>query len=96
MRKHLKLSDVFKQYSGIIQMRANAGKPYSVLVSDADKQSLPKSYSSYEQADRQVTELGKLGINAATVRTEPFAKNTNRSYTLFIKPQNNCGTFGCY
>ena len=94
MKNLIKLNRVFEKYAGVLSLRAKAGKPYSVLVSDADRQSLPESFAAYAQAREKLDELTKAGINAAIVKTDPHAKDIKLGYTLYVRPVT--GSFDRY
>lgn len=94
MKTLLNLSDVFKKYAAVLSVRARMGQEWSILISDNDKQqSIPESFTSYAAANDKVTALNKQGINASVVWTDPYARNLETGYRLYIKPRNGFGSF---
>jgi len=94
MKKHINLSTVFKTYAALLQLRADTGRSYSVLISDADKQdSTPHSYETYKEADNHVVSLNRSGTDAAVVYLPPRSKKPLADSRLFIKPAQGFGSF---
>lgn len=86
MKRLVKLSDVFAKNAGLLYMRADMGKPFSVLISDADKQATPESFETYAQANEKVSSLAQQGIDAAVAEARPFATKPKTDYRLYIRP----------
>ena len=93
MTKLNNLSDIFKKYAPVLQMRSNAGLPYSVLVANKDMDSLPESFRTYEEADAYAIQLDRKCLSATVAHTKPFTKKPEDTYTLYLKPVTGFGSF---
>ena len=95
MKKHVVLSEVFKMHAGRLYAAAHLGRPFSVLISDADKCNFLLIFKTRAEADQISKVFASQGIDNAVCETQRNPRDRATGYKMYVSTGGGTNTLSC-